>query len=299
MRSLIAILTLTVATNGALAQQSWVGKTILTKKYNIKIGYTDERGKQVYLGELREPVYKVTGDQGGWLKVTNEQGVSGWFDKSLAVLLDDAPAYFTSVIQKDPGDPDAYYMRAVAWNLKGELDRAIKDLSEALRIDPGFSGAYNERGLLWQNKGEHAKAIADFTQAIRLKPTAANFSNRGYSHRQTRQYEKARADFESALRINPKYVLAYDDLAWLLATCTDSSIRDGVRAVELAKKGLALSPKDASLMDTLAAAYAEIGDFDQAVLWQQRALEDPSWNTESARARLELYRAKEPYRQDP
>lgn len=299
MHRLISILTLTIMSSGALAQEGWVGKTILIKKDGIKIGYTDDSGRQVYSGELTWPRYTVTGDKGGWLQVTNEQGVSGWFDKADAVLLDDAPAYFSDLIRNDPNDDSAYYMRAVAHGLQNKSDLAMKDLNEVLRLNPGHGGAYNDRALLWDTKREYAKAIADFTQAIRIDPRANTFDNRAATHRRMRQYAKARADFEAALRIDPKWISASDGLAWLLATCPDAKHRDGKRAVELAKKTLALDPKNATYMETLAAAYAEMGDFDQAISWQERVLQNPDWNTPQNRGRLELYRGKETYTQDP
>lgn len=299
MRYFITILSLTIAAHAALAQDSWVGKTILTKTDGIKISYTDEQGRKVFVGELRWPSYSVIGDQGGWLKVTNEHGISGWFHKSEAVLLDDAPAYYTGLIRSSPNDADAYFMRAIGWKLKGESEQALADLNEAIRINPYFAGAFGERALLWNEKKEYAKAIPDYSQAIRLNPNAVGYTNRGYAYRRIREYAKARADFEAAMRIDPQYVDAYDGLAWMLSTCPEPPYRDGNRAVALANKGLELDSNNASLMDTLAAAYAETGEFVQAVAWQERALQNRDWNTPSARGRLELYRNKEPYRQDP
>lgn len=298
MRPLISILTLTILVTGALGQESWVGKTVLLKRRDIKIQRT-EAGRQVDVGELNWPSYKVTGEKEGWLKVTNEQGASGWFDKEQAVLLEDAPAYFSDLIRKDPEDANAYFMRAVARTNSNELDLAIKDLDEVLRLDPGWAGAYGQRALCWNNKRQYAKAIADYSQSLRLDPTANNYNNRGNTYRRMREYEKARADFQSALRIDPKFIYAYDGLAWLLATCPDARYRDGKEAVTVAKKGLALAPKDATLMEALAAAYAEAGDFAQAVSWQEQVIKDPDFNTSFRRGLVELYRNKEPYRQDP
>jgi serine/threonine-protein kinase len=89
-------------------------------------------------------------------------------------------------------------------------------------------------------------------------------------------------------------------LAWLLATCWDDSIRDGKREVELATKACELTEwKDPVYVDTLAAAYAEAGKFDEAVKWEKKAMEQPGVlgpaALEQAKAQLKLYVAHKPY----
>ena len=91
------------------------------------------------------------------------------------------------------------------------------------------------------------------------------------------------------------------DLAWLRATCPDASYRDGKQAVTGATKACELSEwKNANAVDTLAAAYAETGQFDKAVEWQQKAIDlAPKEDTkEKGRRRLELYKAGKPYREE-
>jgi hypothetical protein len=85
------------------------------------------------------------------------------------------------------------------------------------------------------------------------------------------------------------------------ATCPDGKYRDGKAAVEDAKRACELSGwKLAEQIDTLAAAYAEVGDFAKAVEYQEQALADKGFVKEhgkGARERLELYRDKKPYRE--
>jgi tetratricopeptide (TPR) repeat protein len=145
--------------------------------------------------------------------------------------------------------------------------RQSTNFTSRLRTNPS-SEVYARRGLIWKGKGELDIAIADYTEAIRL---------------------------------DPKFASAYDNRAWLRATAIDVKFRDGRRAVESATCACELTEwKDANKIDTLAAAYAEAGDFDAAVRWEEKAQGSyyDEKDKEEWRARLELYRAKMPYRDD-
>jgi hypothetical protein len=94
---------------------------------------------------------------------------------------------------------------------------------------------------------------------------------------------------------------ALNNLAWLLATSPDSSLRDGPNAVALAEKAVAASNRKVSWnLGTLAAAYAEIGQFEKAVSTQREAIALLQTETEEEkndfRSRLKFYESKKPYR---
>ena len=109
--------------------------------------------------------------------------------------------------------------------------------------------------------------------------------------------------YQKALAIAPGLASARNHLAWVLATCGDAKVRDGVRAVELAEKANQLAGgKDAAVLDTLAAAYAEAGRYGEAVRTAQTAIElaQGAGQGEQARQigeRLKLYQAGRPYRE--
>ena len=115
-------------------------------------------------------------------------------------------------------------------------------------------------------------------------------------------FDKAVADYIEALRLKPNCPDCLNALAWLLATCPEDKCRDGKKAVEFATKGCELADWNGpALLDTLAAASAESGDFATALKWQTRAIElvsDPEFKKE-CESRLALYRDKKPYREKP
>jgi hypothetical protein len=97
------------------------------------------------------------------------------------------------------------------------------------------------------------------------------------------------------------YALAINNRAWILATCKLARFRNGKQAVEEATRACELTGwKNAGFLDTLSVAYAEVGDFEQAIHWQEKALEDPAYRQEDgkiAREKLALYRQKKPFRE--
>ena len=115
-----------------------------------------------------------------------------------------------------------------------------------------------------------------------------------------KEWAKAAEDYDKAVEINPDSAVGQNGLAWLLSTAPDDKVRDGKRALEAAKKACELTDhKNGGYLDTLAAAYAEVGQFDKAVEWQEKALKAgdiPIKDLDAARQRLELYKAKKPYR---
>ena len=161
--------------------------------------------------------------------------------------------------------------------------------------------AYFNRGNAWGEKNEYGKAIADYNEAIRLDPKyVVAYNSLGYAWNLKKDYNQAITNYNEAIRLDPKNAYAYNSRARLWATCPDAKFRDGKKAVESAKKVMDLDKTKANwYAETLAAAYAESGDFVEAVRWQAKALEDPQLKSdEGARRRLELYKKEQPYRQE-
>lgn len=117
------------------------------------------------------------------------------------------------------------------------------------------------------------------------------------------RYTNALDICRQSLRMDPKDDVSYNGLAWIEATCPDASVRDGRTAVANAAKACQLTGwHSGECLDTLAAAYAECGDFTNAIIYEKRALAVrslPPATQKSRRERLSLYEESQPFRDRP
>ena len=215
------------------------------------------------------------------------------FDKAIADLKD--------AIRLKPDWKVPWALLGTMRHRKKDYDAAIVSFDQVIRLDPTDATAHGVRGEAWSRKGEHRKAIADFDQVIRLNPGSGNgYVSRAKAKRKLGLYDEALADYEAALRVDPKHASAWNSRAWLWATSPDSRYRDGRKAVESATRACELTLwKNGYYLDTLAAAYAEAGEYAKAVEWEQKAI--PLYDQEGRREpekRLQLYRQGKPYREE-
>lgn len=173
-----------------------------------------------------------------------------------------------------------WYQKAayLIWNERElvEPELALAYLDKAIDLDPYFANAYSDRGAVYFNHlGQDRRAIENFDKAIRLDPNdGIYYYNRGIAYERLGKYKKAIKDLKKAIQLNPNDQPAYNDLAWVLATCPLESIRNGFGALDLATIVMGLPKRnEACGKDTLAAAYAEIGRFEEAVKIQREAIQ--------------------------
>lgn len=231
---------------------------------------------------------------------------SVYMNRAVAYLSNNQPKQaaedFSKVILKQPEDVFAHYQRAIAHQQLQMWDAAIADFSQVLKLQPKNVGALSSRGFTHYLKGDPAKAVDDFSVVIQLNPKSAlAYNNRGYNRQMLGQYRQALADYDQAISLSPQYPLAWQNKAWLLATCPQEAIRDGKTALAAAQTAGQLREwKVLADLKSLAAAYAEIGEFEQAVRAQQKAVDMSEGDAKSAEQELlKLYQAGTPFRFAP
>jgi tetratricopeptide (TPR) repeat protein len=201
----------------------------------------------------------------------------------------------------NPKQWEAYFNRAAELRGLGRLGEAIDDLNQVIKLNPEFAGAYMNRGNIYVRQGELDKAIADYSAALLRDPDRADvYITRAKAFIREKNYRQALSDLQKAVQINSKTPdVALNSLAWFRATCPEGAMRDGKEAVELATKACELSQwKNWGNIDTLAAGYAEAGDFDQAIKSQDLVLQMAKGSSihSKLQRRLLIYKEHKPYR---
>jgi tetratricopeptide (TPR) repeat protein len=210
---------------------------------------------------------------------------------------------FNSVLIYKPNDPKAIAQRGWAFTQKGDLALALADFNEAIRLNPAEPYFYAWRAGALMETNQFDKAIQDLNHAIEVYPQEVTFyQERARTYSKQHKYQEAIKDMEHCLERNPGNPQYCNAMAWLRATCPDASFRNGAEAVKLATQGCELTRFGLwPVVDTLAAAYAETGDFEQAVRYQKQALDSvgvPAKQRPKMQQRLELYQQKKPFREE-
>lgn len=186
------------------------------------------------------------------------------------------------------------------------LGKSVAELAEQFLGEgrweptPPDGPSHYRRGILHLNRGLDERAIADFDEAIRLDPGFSDtHTSRGLARSRLGNFSAAKADYEQALEKNPKDYVAHNNLAWILATNPQDGHRDGQRALEHASKACELSGFALWFcVGTLAAASAEVGDFEEARTLARESLRlAPEDEKAGCKERLKRYKEGMPWRE--
>src|SRR5438132_1663554 len=218
--------------------------------------------------------------------------------------VDEAIFHCDKAVRMQPNDPDAQVALANALLQKRQIDDAIVHYQKAVAIRPDYFLARYGLGHALLERGKLDAAIEHSRAALLIQPNNADcqtilaiaLDEEGQSVEAVKHYEKA-------LEISPQSVSALNNLAWLLATGSNASLRNGARAIQLATQADQLSGgTNALVLRTLAAAYAEAGQFGKAIESARNAMQlgrsqgDDSLVTE-LQQQIALYELGVPYRE--
>ena len=181
---------------------------------------------------------------------------------------------YRRALELNPRFAEAHNNLAAALLPTGQTDEAIRHLRQAIEIDPKYADARYNLGSALLQLGRPDEAILQLQIALQIKPSDADSHyNLGTAFLQIGRREEAIVNLEKALERKPEDPEVLNNLAWMLATSADPRLRNGRKAVELAQQANKLtSGSNMYITATLAAAYAETGQFTEAIETAQRAL---------------------------
>lgn len=216
-----------------------------------------------------------------------------------------AKYYYTKAIQINPNNAEAHNNLGRIFILQKDYKDAIYHCNEALRINPTFTIAHNNLATALLFQGNEKEAMHHYYEALKIDPNyAGTYYNLGKVYEKNGKTEKAIVFYRKALDCNPEMTQALYNLSWINATHENEKYRNGPKAIELAEKLNEITQYNQPLaLDTLAAAYAETGRFDAAVLTAEKGLQLAKKQglkelVLGLKKRLELYKKGKPYRQN-
>ncbi len=217
--------------------------------------------------------------------------------------LDEALPHLERGVAFNNEKPGVHSLLAKALLAKKRVEEALDQFQIDVSLEPENPESQFDFGCALLENGLAAKAIPPLRKAVQLRPGRPEFRYKlGNAFMQAGDAADAIRQYEQSLRLRPNYIEAANNLAWILACSPDRAVRNGNQAVELSSHADAISGgKSPIIIGTLAAAYAEAGDYSNAVATVRRALQLAGARTNSPivrmlRTQLDLYRARSPFR---
>ncbi|MHC4166364.1 MAG: tetratricopeptide repeat protein [Planctomycetota bacterium] len=211
--------------------------------------------------------------------------------------LEEAIWHYRQAIRLEPDLVQAHGGLGIALHMQGKLDEAIGHYRRALEIDPDHAEAHSNLACALAEQGKLDEAISHYRRALRTRPNYAEVHHRlARTLVMAGQFDDALKHYRRAARLKPDWPDPLNGIAQILVIHPDAGVRDAVEAVSLAERAATLTEyKDASVLDTLAAAYVAAGRFDRAVSTVQAAIELASADgagelAEYLRKQLQIYK---------
>lgn len=217
--------------------------------------------------------------------------------------LESAANQYRRVLEIEPGNVDALVNLGTLLGSQGRMDEAIELYQTALELRADDINIVTNFGLLLLHSRRAAEAEQQFRYTLELQPTSARLQQQlGEALAAQGKEAEALLAFQSARQLQPNWLKPVNSISWLLSTSNDPQIRDGKKALRLAIEACqATTYGNAEALDTLAAAYAETGDYEKAIETAEsaRRIASLAENDELAmqiNLRIRSYRHKMPHR---
>ncbi len=215
---------------------------------------------------------------------------------------EEGTAQFRNALRINPESVAAHDDLGKALLQLGRKEEAVAQFYEVLRLDPVDAEPRNRLGILLLQMGRNEEAASQFRAALKIKPSNVE-AHMNLAYALTRQGEngKAIAQVQEALNLQPSNPSMLNQLAWMLATAPQPSLRNGTRALEFATRANQLTGgANPLILRTLAAAHAAAGEFPIAVQTAHGALQlaEAQSNTalaDALRGELKYYEASRAY----
>jgi protein O-mannosyl-transferase len=217
----------------------------------------------------------------------------------------EAIAHFGAAVQSNPDNAGAQLNLGQCLALQGKFGEAEPHFLAAIRLKPGYARAHAIFAGALRQQGRTREALLHLQVAACFKPDIQTRLDLAALLYQTGDPRQAAAQFRQVLLRQPDLPEPLNNLAWILATCSDDAVRNGDEAVRHAEHACHLTAfKQAGMISTLAAAYAEAGRFSEAVTTAETAMKLQIAAGEMQMAGinqqlLPLYRAGKPYHEQP
>lgn len=187
----------------------------------------------------------------------------------------DAMPHYLRAVQLESSNAQYQNNFATALVRAGDPAAAEQHYRAAVQADPKLAEPHSNLGALLFVRREYGEAAMQYSDAITLSPTNAGIRfNAGLAFLKVQRVSEAMTQFGEAARLRPGWAEPLNLQAWTLATSGDDKVRNGAEAVKLAEKAATLTAhQQPAILNTLAAAYAETGRFDDAITTANQALE--------------------------